>query len=287
MIFRAGNLQFDLSRKLLLLGIVNVTPDSFSDGGDTFDAAAAIAAGLRLVEAGADVLDIGGESTRPGAAPVAAAEELERVVPVIEGLRRRTSVPISIDTTKAVVARSALAAGAEIINDISGFLRDPEMAAVAAETKAGCIAMHMRGTPETMQQFTDYRDLIGEINEYFRERVDALLAAGVDRERICLDPGIGFSKTVEQNLALINRLDEFVVAQQRPILLAPSRKSFIGKLLKLDHPKDRVWGTAAAVSCGIMRGARLVRVHDVAAMRQVCDLALPIALATAATEDDE
>jgi dihydropteroate synthase len=197
-------------------------------------------------------------------------------VPIICELRKSAgNAIISIDTTKSGVAKAAMDAGADIINDISGFHRDPAMAAIAATTNAGCIAMHMRGIPATMQEFTDYRDLIGEINNYFTECVDSLAAAGVDRRRICLDPGIGFSKTVNQNLELINRLDAFLI-HNCPVLLGPSRKSFIGKTLDIADPGERAWGTAAAIAAGILRGARILRVHDVKDMRQVTDLAMAI-----------
>ena len=240
MIFQAKDLRFDLNRRVLLMGILNVTPDSFSEQGLNFDPARALAAALAMAAAGADIIDVGGESTRPGAAPVAA--------------------------------------GAQIINDISGFRHDQELVRVAAATGAGCVVMHMRGTPQTMQQFTEYRDLVGEIDAYFRDALAALRAAGIPAERVCLDPGLGFSKTAAQNLTLINRLDAFA-GHGRPLLVGPSRKSFIGKVLNLDEPQDRVWGTAAAVASAVLRGARLVRVHDVAPMRQVCDLALAIGAA--------
>ncbi len=280
MIFRCRQHEFDLTRRVLLMGILNVTPDSFSEHGENYAPARAVASGVALAAAGADVLDVGGESTRPGAPPVGAAEERARVVPVIRGLREHLTLPISVDTYKADVARAALAAGADIINDISGFRRDPGMAAVAAETGAGAIVMHMRGTPQTMQQQTEYADLFGELDAFFADAIARLTAAGVAREAIVLDPGIGFAKTAAQNLQLINGLDHFA-GHGRPLLLGPSRKSFIGKTLGIDDPGQRQWGTAAAVACGIARGARLVRVHDVAEMRQVRDLAAAIAFSPA------
>jgi dihydropteroate synthase len=285
MIFRAGDRQFDLTHDLLLMGILNVTPDSFSEQGANFDHETAVQAGIAMAANGADILDIGGESTRPGAATVTEEEEAGRVVPVIARLRQQTNLPISIDTSKAAVAAAAIVAGANIINDISGFHRDPDMAAVAAKSGVGCIIMHMRGTPATMQQFTEYRDMVGEINDYFAEAIDRLTAVGVDRECICLDPGIGFSKTVKQNLELINRLSELVARHDRPLLLGPSRKSFIGKTLDIEDPQERVWGTAAAIACGILRGARILRVHDVQEMGQVSDLALAIANSTETPEE--
>lgn len=275
MIWRFGEHQFDLQRQALVMGILNVTPDSFSEAGEHYDPAAAVAAGLAMADAGAHILDVGGESTRPGAAPVDAAEECRRVVPVIRELRAATDRLISIDTTKADVADAALAAGADIVNDISGLTQDPEMITVTRQHGAGCCLMHMRGTPQTMQRHTAYDDLIGDIHGYFRDRLAVLEAAGIPPERVCLDPGIGFAKTAEQNLLLINALDRFLDLD-RPILLGPSRKSFIGRVLQLDDPRDREWGTAAALAVGMARGARVLRVHDVAAMRQVTDLTMAI-----------
>jgi dihydropteroate synthase len=267
----------DLSCRALVMGILNVTPDSFSDGGRHAAVDTALAGALQMLQDGADIIDIGGESTRPGSAEISVEQELERVVPVICELRKSAPAAIiSIDTSKGAVARAAMNAGADIINDISGFHRDPGMAEVAAKTNAGCVAMHMRGIPATMQQFTEYDDLIGEINHFFEETIQMLADAGVRHDRICLDPGIGFSKTVEQNLELIDRLDAFLV-HDCPVLLGPSRKSFIGKTLGIEDPGERVWGTAAAVSAGILRGARILRVHDVKEMRQVTDLAMAIA----------
>jgi|ETNmetMinimDraft_26_1059896.scaffolds.fasta_scaffold20626_2 dihydropteroate synthase len=270
--------SFDLDRRVLIMGVLNVTPDSFSDGGDNVVPDLAIANALAMIDAGADIIDIGGESTRPGAEPVNAADELARVHPVISGLRKETDVPVSIDTWKSPVARDSIAAGAVIINDISGFNRDPEMKRVAADTGAGCVVMHMRGTPQTMQSQTDYDDLIGEIKAYFVRALEDLKAAGVAPDNICLDPGIGFSKTAEQNLMLLRRLAEFGGCGC-PILLGPSRKSFIGKTLGIDDPGARIWGTAAAVALGVGAGARIIRVHDVAAMRQVADMALALSSA--------
>jgi dihydropteroate synthase len=262
-----------LGRRTLLAGIVNVTPDSFSDGGAFLDPAAAVAHGERLAAEGADVLDIGGESTRPGAPPVAAAEEERRVVPVIRALARRVQVPLSVDTSKAAVAAAALAAGACIVNDVSGLQRDPEMLGLLGATGAGCILMHMRGTPATMQQCTDYADLGADVCAFFQGTLARAAAAGVPPERFILDPGIGFSKTAEQNLELIRLLPRFR-ALGRPVLMGPSRKSFIGRLLPGNPPPEgRVWGTAAAVTACALFGADVVRVHDVAAMAQVLAVA--------------
>jgi dihydropteroate synthase len=255
-------------RRPLLMGILNVTPDSFSDGGGLATPEEAVAHALAMELAGADILDIGGESTRPGAAMVSAEEEQRRVLPVIAALRGRLRIPISIDTWRAATARAAVQAGAEIINDISGLRRDPEMLKVVQETGAGAIAMHMRGTPETMQSMTDYQDLVGELVAYFAETIARCEAAGIPKSRLMLDPGIGFAKTVEQNLELIAATPRFR-ALGCPVLLGPSRKSFIGKLLNRPDPKDRLWGTAGAVAACARHGADVIRVHDVAEMAQL------------------
>jgi len=269
LLFRFRDQEWTLGGKTLLLGIVNVTPDSFSDGGEFLVVEAALEHGEKLVAAGAAMLDVGGESTRPGAAPVSAEAELERVLPVIRGLRQRVALPISIDTSKAAVAKAAIAAGAVVINDISGLHRDPDMMAVLRETGAGCVLMHMRGTPATMQQFTHYTDLTGEIRAYFRDTLRAAAVAGVPEERFLLDPGIGFSKTAEQNLVLIRDLWRFRQLG-RPVLAGPSRKSFIGKLLPPGvSVRERVWGTAGAVAACALCGADIIRVHDVAEMAQL------------------
>lgn len=269
----------DLTDRVRIMGILNTTPDSFSDGGDNFTCDSAIANGYAMIRESADILDIGGESTRPGADAVDADEEIRRTCPVICGLRKSSDVPISIDTTKAVVARAAIAAGADIINDVSGFTRDPDMVAVAAESGCGCVVMHMRGTPATMQDQTDYGDLFAEINVAFADAVRRLTGAGVRRQAICLDPGIGFAKTVAQNLALVNHLGRFS-HHGLPLLLGPSRKAFIGATLNIDDPRRRHWGTAAAVACGVMRGAHIVRVHEAGPMREVATMAAAIAAAS-------
>lgn len=272
-VFDCGRRRFNLGRQVLVMGIVNVTPDSFSDGGRHASAAAAVEHGLRLVAEGADLLDIGGESTRPGSEPVPAETETARVVPVIRELRTRTDVPLSVDTWKAEVAAAAVAAGADIVNDISGLQRDPRMLDVLQQSAAGCVLMHMRGTPQTMQTLTGYADLAGEIRGFFAAALRRAQAAGVAAERILLDPGIGFSKTAEQNHELIRRLPEFLELG-RPLLLGPSRKSFIGKILGGDVPAaERDWGTAAAVAACVLAGATVLRVHRVAAMRQAVQVA--------------
>jgi dihydropteroate synthase len=249
------------------MGVINVTPDSFSDGGRYLNVERAIAHGLEMVDGGADILDIGGESSRPGAAPVGEEEETRRVLPVIEGLRPKVDVPISLDTRKPGVARRGLDAGVNILNDTSGLSEGTEMAEMADQTGAGLVIMHMRGTPQTMQTDTTYEDLIGEIKAFFETRVGLALRLGVAREQIVVDPGIGFGKSVEGNLELIRRLPDLRIPGI-PLMIGPSRKSFIGKVLDRTADK-RIWGTAAAVALGIAFGANIVRVHDAAEMADV------------------
>lgn len=244
-----------------VMGIVNVTPDSFYDGGRHNSAQAGVEHGLRLAEQGADILDVGGESSRPGADPVSLQQELERVLPVVEGLLERTDLPVSIDTTKAEVARRVIAAGAHCINDISGGLLDPEILAVAAETGVPYVAMHMRGTPQTMQKQTEYDDLIANLVAYFEERLSACDEAGVRREQVILDPGIGFGKSPEQNYTILGNLHAFHNIGQ-PLLVGPSRKSFL-KLVGAEDPAERLPGTIAAVTACALAGVEIVRVHDV------------------------
>ena len=252
----------DLSRRGMIMGIVNVTPDSFSDGGRFLDTGRAVEHALRLVEEGADILDIGGESTRPGADPVDEAEELRRVVPVIRSLRQATQVLLSIDTMKASVARAALEAGADIINDVTGLRGDPAMSRVAAECDAGLVVMHMIGTPRTMQQRPEYQDVVAEVRSYFEERLHTLESLGICRERIALDPGFGFGKTLEHNISLVRALPEIAQAG-RPLLVGVSRKSMIGRLIEDDSLEARDWPTVALTSHMRELGARLFRVHDV------------------------
>jgi len=253
------------------MGIVNVTPDSFSDGGRHADVAAAVAHGLRMVAAGADMLDVGGESTRPYAEPVGEAAELIRVADVVRRLAAESGVPVSIDTSKAVVAARAVELGAEIINDVTGLEGDPGMLAVARDSGAGVCAMHMRGTPRTMQDDPRYDDVVAEIHDYLRRRRDALEAAGISRDRICLDPGIGFGKTHAHNLALLASAGRFLDLGC-PVLVGHSRKGFIGKTLEqsLGRPAteaDRDAGTAGA-ACGLAAaGVQIVRVHAVGMVR--------------------
>jgi dihydropteroate synthase len=248
------------------MGIVNVTPDSFSDGGRFLELDSAVAHAMRLVAEGADLLDIGGESTRPYSTPVDAEEELRRVLPVVERLVSQVSVPISIDTSKAAVARELVEVGAEIINDVTGLEGDPNMIRVALETGAGVCAMHMQGTPQTMQDKPTYGDVVVEVRDYLRQRRDALLAAGVAPERICLDPGIGFGKTREHNLALMancRNLHELGC----PLLVGHSRKAFLAKLIG-DNEADRGTATVAAALALAVQGVQVVRVHDVRKVRE-------------------
>ncbi len=263
--WRTSRRSIDLSNPVLM-GVLNVTPDSFSDGGRYFDVDAAVRRAVELYEEGADLLDIGGESTRPGADRVTVDEELDRVIPVVQAVAGQLDLPISIDTTKAAVARAALDAGAEIVNDISGARFDPGLADLVAEREAGLILMHIRGEPRTMQEEIHYDDLLGEIVAELRASVGRARAAGCAPDRIVVDPGIGFGKTAEHNLTLIDQLDR-LQELGRPVLLGPSRKSFIGSTL--DLPVDeRVEGTIAACIIGLVRGARIFRVHDVRPVRR-------------------
>lgn len=248
-----------------VMGIVNVTPDSFSDGGHYFTPNTAIEHALRLEDEGADILDFGGESTRPYSQPVSTDDELRRIVPVLEALIGRVSVPISIDTSKSEVARAAIGLGAEIINDVTGLEHDPEMVAVAVNSQAGICAMHMRGTPQTMQNDPTYTDVVAEIYDYLAARDAALLSAGIAPERICLDPGIGFGKTHEHNLELIRASQKFLNLN-RPILVGHSRKGFIGKLIG-NKDADRAAGTLGVTLVLARLGIQIVRVHDVQATR--------------------
>jgi dihydropteroate synthase len=258
-------------RRPLVMGILNVTPDSFSDGGRFLDPAAALRQAERMVAEGADILDIGGESTRPGAEEIGEAEEIERVLPVLRALRERMQVPLSIDTRRAGVARAALAAGADVVNDVSG-LGDPTMGEVVAEAGAGLVLMHMRGTPATMQAKASYDDVVDEVGEELCASLERARIAGVGDERVVIDPGIGFAKTAAHNLELIARLDE-VRPLERPLLLGTSRKSFLGTLLGGAPPAERAVATAATCVAGLLKGARIFRVHDVLTVRQALTVA--------------
>ncbi|MBN2707257.1 MAG: dihydropteroate synthase, partial [Deltaproteobacteria bacterium] len=265
--FVCRGLKVDLKQRSLIMGILNVTPDSFSDGNRFLDPAAALAQARRMLAEGADIIDIGGESTRPGAAPVAGGEEERRVVPVIRELRREfPELPLSIDTSKSQVARAALMAGADIINDISALGFDPEMAAVAAEHQAYLCLMHIQNDPQTMQQAPVYHDLFAEVSAFFEERLARALAAGLERDRVILDPGIGFGKTLEHNLLLLKHLREFT-GFNLPLLVGTSRKSFIGKITGA-AVDERLPASLATAALAVAAGAALVRVHDVAATRQ-------------------
>jgi dihydropteroate synthase len=259
-----------VERQVQVMGILNVTPDSFSDGGRYARPEEAIERALEMEAAGADLIDIGGESTRPGAELVSATEELARIVPVLEGLRGRLRVPISIDTTRSRVAERAVELGAEIINDISGLRFDTDVAKVAAATGAALVLMHSRGTPATMQRLPPMTNLFGEVFDGLARSIDLAQTSGVAREKLIVDPGIGFGKTPRQNLQLINRLDRLGSQFRLPVLLGASRKSFIRYTLdqhlpqrKSDEAADRLAGTAASLVLGVLRGASIVRVHDV------------------------
>lgn len=252
------------------MGILNVTPDSFSDGGRFWDADAAVAHGLRLFAEGADLIDVGGESTRPGAVPVNEAEEIRRVEPVIRALAGQVHVPLSVDTMKPAVARAALEAGASIVNDVAANRTSPEMWDLVAATGAGYVAMHMQGTPQTMQLSPQYGDVVREVREFFADRLDRLEAAGVVAEQVVFDPGIGFGKTLAQNLDLLARLAE-LNTRARPLLLGISRKSFIGKLLGLE-PHERIAAGLAGTVWAAGEGVKIFRTHDVAATAQALRL---------------
>jgi len=250
------------------MGVLNITPDSFSDGGQFFSSQSAINHGLSLIDDGAVIIDIGGESTRPGADPLTIDEELNRVLPVIEGIRKKNNeVLISIDTYKSKVAKEAIECGADIVNDISGFSLDLEMPNIVADYDVPVILMHMKGNPKNMQDNPHYNDIIEEINIYFSEKISIAKAAKIKPEKIILDPGIGFGKNIEHNFIILQKLNQFRV-HGYPIMIGTSRKSFIGLTLDLP-PDDRLEGTAATVSIGIMNGARIVRVHDVKEIKRV------------------
>ncbi len=254
------------------MGILNVTPDSFSDGGHFETVASALERARAMISEGAEIVDIGGESTRPGAAPVSENEELSRTIPVVEAVRNEWQGLISIDTTKAAVARAALLAGADIVNDISGLRADAAMVEVCRGSKCGIVVMHMQGEPRTMQESPSYRDVVVEVRHYFEERFRALTAAGIEADRLCFDPGIGFGKTLEHNLSLLRDLDQLVVGQ-RPLLIGLSRKSFIGKVLGDDSPSLREWPTVALTAATRRKGALVHRVHAVRENRDALRMA--------------
>ncbi|MHB0937636.1 MAG: dihydropteroate synthase [Armatimonadota bacterium] len=270
-LLRCGRHELPLGEKTYVMGIVNVTPDSFSGDGLGGSVQAAVRRAERMVADGADILDVGGESTRPGAEEVPLEEELRRVVPVIAALAERFPVPISVDTYKSAVAHEALQAGATIVNDISGLRFDPEMAAVVAAAGAAVVVMHIQGTPRTMQQHPHYDDLMTEVCDYLQESTALAEAAGIPRAQVVLDPGFGFGKTVEHNLELLRRLRE-LTSYGQPILMGTSRKSTIGKVLGDLPPEERLEGTAATVAIAIHNGADIVRVHDVKEMARVAKM---------------
>jgi len=255
------NRQLALEVTPLVMGILNVTPDSFSDGGEYFQHEAAIEAALRMIDDGADLIDIGGESTRPGAEPVSATDELNRVLPVIAAIREKSDVPISIDTMKATVAEAALAEGADIVNDVSAMRMDAAMAGVVARLDVPLILMHMRGEPRTMQGDTHYDDLLSEVMGYLRDRKAVAVAAGIDSSQVLVDPGIGFGKSFDQNLELLHRADE--LSAIAPVVIGSSRKAFIGSLTGQPAGSFRLAGSLATVAAAAMAGAAMVRVHDV------------------------
>ncbi len=266
---RGRTRSWTISRRTLIMGILNVTPDSFSDGGIFLSRKSAVERAMEMVEEGADIIDVGGESTRPGAGTVSAEEELSRVIPVVEELASR-GIAVSVDTTKAAVAEEALCRGAEIINDVSAMGRDPDMAGVVARHGAAVILMHMRSTPADMQEHTHYDDMMTEIFNHLSDRVDYAVRSGIERERIAVDPGIGFAKSCEGNLEIIRRLAE-LRSLGRPVVLGTSRKSFIGAVTGRDVD-ERLVGTLATLSAGILNGARILRVHDVKEARETADM---------------
>jgi dihydropteroate synthase len=278
MIWRTNRRTFDLASRGLIMGILNVTPDSFSDGGRFAQVDSAVEQALRMVEEGADIIDIGGESTRPGAEAVRADEEMARVIPVIEKLSHLSPVALSIDTSKAAVARAAITAGAEIINDVTALLGDPGMASVASESGAGLALMHMRGTPRTMQQNPHYNDVVSEVADFLNERMTSARSVGIGGDRLAIDPGIGFGKTVEHNLQLIAGLDTFA-ALDRPVLVGASRKSFLATVAASPEVNDRDTPTAALTAFGFHLGVRIFRVHAVRPNVQALRLAESLASA--------
>jgi dihydropteroate synthase len=278
MVAKALNIRghnFNWGDRTYIMGVLNVTPDSFSDGGQFQTVAAAISQAVRMVAAGVDLIDLGGESTKPGAIPVDEQTELARVMPIIEAMRQHPDtreIPISIDTTKSAVARSAIQAGADLVNDVSGGKYDPQMLSTVGCMGVPYIMMHMRGTPKTMQQMTDYTDVVGEILAFFQIQIERASECGIDRSNMIIDPGIGFAKTYQQNIELVRQLDRFEILDL-PLLVGVSRKSFIGKILDQPDPNRRLWGTAAACCAAIDRGVDILRVHDVAEMVDVCRVA--------------
>ena len=278
-IMNGAGLRLELGRKTLVMGVLNVTPDSFSDGGRFFSPDRAFQYAEMMAAEGADLIDVGGESSRPGADPVSVEEEIRRVVPVIERIARQIDLPISIDTCKAEVAWAAVSAGARLINDITALRHDPKMAEIVAGMKVPVVLMHMQGTPKTMQVDPTYDSIMDDLMRFFKERMDVAREAGIDEERIIIDPGIGFGKTTEQNLEILRSLYR-LQDLHRPILVGSSRKSFIGHVLGLPVG-DRLEGTTATVVAAVLAGVSIVRVHDVKAMTRVVRMADSIKLGVA------
>ncbi len=263
--------RLTLGREPLIMGILNVTPDSFSDGGSFLEIDSAVNHAMEMARDGAAIIDIGGESTRPGSLAVDAAEQIQRVVPVIRAIREQSEIPISIDTTWAEVAAAALEAGASMVNDISALTGDTALGPLVAERNVPIVLMHMQGIPRTMQQAPEYEDVVDDIIDWLKERIDYAITCGIDRGQIVVDPGIGFGKTLEHNLTLMQNLERFHELGV-PLLVGTSRKSFIGKVLDIDDPRERIWGTAATVSRCMMAGMHILRVHDVKPMAQVAGM---------------
>jgi Dihydropteroate synthase (EC 2.5.1.15) len=270
-VFRVKGAPHLLGARTWVMGILNVTPDSFFDGGRYFDPGRAVDHGLRLADEGADIIDVGGESSRPGSDPIPAEEEIRRVVPVISSLRAQTRVLLSVDTTKFETARAALEAGADVINDISSFEMDPRLLVLAAETGAGFILMHMQGVPKTMQAAPRYDDVVAEVRDFLAEKIEIAAAYGLNKESLAVDPGIGFGKQLEDNCALIREL-ETIAGLGRPVVMGVSRKSMIGKILDVP-PEERLEGSLAAAVVGLARGAHILRVHDVQSTRRAARVA--------------
>jgi len=264
------NQKFDFSKRTYLMGVLNVTPDSFYDGGRFLDTKEALKQGMKMAEDGADIIDVGGESSRPGSDPVSVEEELKRVIPVIEGLAKEIDIPISVDTYKSEVAKKALDSGASMVNDISALRFDSEMRKVLKDFDVPVVLMHIKGTPKDMQKNPYYDDLMGEITSYLKEAIIVAKNSGIDENKIIIDPGIGFGKRLEDNLEILKNLS-FLKSLKKPILVGPSRKSFIGKILDLPEEK-RLEGSLAALAVAVMNGANIVRVHDVKESKKVAKI---------------
>lgn len=271
-ILKIRDYQFNWTTKTYLMGIINVTPDSFSDGGDFENVNSAFAQSIDMIKNGADIIDIGGQSTRPNADQITLKEELNRVIPIIKKIRENSLIPISIDTTRSEVARLAIEAGADMVNDISAGMFDEQMFSTVAKLNVPLILMHIRGNPKTMQNLTNYDDLIGEIYHFFENRINQAIKAGIWRSHLIIDPGIGFAKTWDQNIEILQKLPSFK-SLNLPILIGTSRKSFIGQIIGENDPKKRVWGTCATCCVAIEKGANILRVHDVKAISDVAKVA--------------